>query len=244
MVIFSFLKSQKIAETKMFSEISGFSFEYPVFKGWEVKEVKKVNENSYIIFLKNPTNFGFNVGPEINIEKGKIGLISQGIGNPQGFPYYIKDNILTFYDSENSIKISYFTGSEKQGFARKISFDKIIETFKFSNCSPESIGAALLSKFTGQNLNSQNEEIYLKAKGAEAVVEKLKQDKESPDDFYATTKVVEKSGLNGYLITYHLLHKDDFNPENCNKLGNPSGKGRDMVYDTNQEKIIKDLLRK
>ena len=248
MGIFSFLNKNKpkIIETKTFSEIPGFSFEYPVFEGWEIEEIKKTKQNNYIIFLNNPTQVGFNIGPEINIDVLDLGTIGfeGGVKNPNDVLYNIDNNSLSFYDSKVArvIRISSFAGSEKQGFSRKVLTDKIIDSFKFINCSPDSIGAKPLSELKQKiPLGILGDQELI---GINAVAKKLKEDNENPDDFYAIIKIVEKSGLNGYLITYHLPHKDDFKPENCNKPGNRSGKSRDMIYDTNQNKVISNLLWK
>ena len=56
-----FSKKQKITETKTFSEIPGFSFEYPVFKDWEINSIEKVNNEEYIVYLNYPENIAFEV---------------------------------------------------------------------------------------------------------------------------------------------------------------------------------------
>ena len=77
-----------------------------------------------------------------------------------------------------------------------------------------------------------------------AVMQKIKENGENPEDFFVIMQIGEKFGLNGYVITFQLMHKDGFRQENCSKVGNPSGKDRIMSYDTNQDKIIRDLLTK
>ena len=259
MGIFSLLNKNKteISGIKTFLEIPGFSFQYPEFKDWKVSLVKKISNDEYSIFLDCP--FETAIAPWVKIIKAENTYKGPNDStiednpniktNKNGVKYYI--NLQT--KSEGSPFIIFYAGNfvttvypyihEGDGYSGKILIDKIIETFKFS-CSPEEIGAVALSDLMGQDFSSQDNKIYSEATALEAVTEELKQKNENPNDFYTIIEVFEKSGLNGYLITYHLLHKDDFKPENCNKSGNPSGKSRDMVYDTNQDKIIIDLLWK
>lgn len=87
MGIFSFLNKNKaeIIETKTFSEMPGFSFEYPVFKGWEVKEIKKISENEYNIFFNVPEDVELYMPPQLNIKKvhGYPMMISQMLWDRQ-----------------------------------------------------------------------------------------------------------------------------------------------------------------
>lgn len=177
-------------------------------------------------------------------------ILAVGSARALDYPIIYIPNLQTPKTEEKIlIKIRPYHNFARDDFSRKeiIEIEAIMNYFLQINklkstCSPESIGAVPLSNLAGQNLFSQNEKIYLKAVGADAVIKKLKKENENPDDFYAIVEVFEKSGVNGYIITYHLSHKDDFKPENCFTLGNPSGKSRDMNYDTNQNKIISDLL--
>lgn len=254
-------QSYKIIETKTFSEIPGFAFEYPIFKNWEVSQIKKINENEYYIFFKCP--FETAVAPYMKIEKiSNLSLtyLSDTKNHPPigGIPTLNakknKNNILydsledstmpytiQFYEKDFGVRIKPFI-HEGDDYSGKLFVKTIINSFKLTICSPESIKAVSIKELIKKNISSIGYQDVLISQGAKAVIEKLKQDKENPDDFYATVKVFEKSGINGYLITFHLSHKDDFKPENCNKVGNPSGKSRDMVYDTNQQKITKSLL--
>ncbi len=233
MGIFSNKNKAKVIETKTFSEIPGFSFEYPVFEGWEANKIEKINNDEYYIHFSIPAGIELFMAPQVNIKKEKIGLTSQGIGNPQNIPYYIKDSILTFYDNEKSIKISLVAGGrEKEGFSQKILFDKIIETFKFTP-TPESEGYILLTNLSAFPKKYQN--------GTLAVIERLKQDKENPEDYYVRIKEAEEFNTNTIIIS--LIHKDTFNQENnVIKMGNPSGKDREIYYNLDLKKFVKELF--
>lgn len=268
MGIFYFLKRPKIIETKTFSEIPGFSFEYPVFKGWEFASIKKVSDSEYILYLNNPSNIDFDAAPQIKIVKSEYAYKGPNNStiennpniktNKNGAKYYMilrYDNpeiseglpFMNFYASDSTVTIYPFM-HEGNGYSGKVFVDKIIETFKFT-CSPETIGALPLKKLVSQYyLYSEDYLKGLAAKGAQEVVKKLIEDKENPNDFYATTTPDVKTNAEGIRVaesvTYELSHKDDFKPENCNKVGNPSGKSRTMIYDIKQEKIVSDLLWK
>lgn len=252
MGIFSFLNKPKIVEIKTFSELPGFTFDYPVFEKYEISSIEKVNETEYKILFHFPKEETFHKlreaeSPTITIKKEKLEGIKRGTGNPKGIPYYLEKNTLTFYDNKEWVKIDFSYGVifETSGFPKKILFNRIIDSFKFTSCSPESFGAVRLRELADlikEGASSLSEPLI--SRGALKTIARLKENNENPDDFYATTETGEKSGLNGHLITFYLYHKDDFKPENCNTIGNPSGKDRVMVYDANQKIIISDLLTK
>ena len=244
-------KKEEAGKTKTFSEIEGFSFDYPVFEWWELGEPQITKNNNTgdvtaIIFLKYLGNIDFGVAPQIKIVK-KIQLaqidLTKLSTNPNGVKYIYnkEEGKIFFYAPGFTVDIYPFI-YESNGYSGKAFVDKVLETFKFSSSlendiQPDPITIMepiLLTYLSGFSEKYQN--------AINAVIEKLKDDGENPDDFYAKFEEFEKSGLNGSLITFHLSHKDDFTPENRNKRGNPSGKSRDMVYDTNQEKIIKEAL--
>jgi len=160
MGILSFLEKNKakIVETRTFSEIPGFSFEYPVFKGWEVKEIKKISENEYQIYFNGPLGSDSAVVPYINIKKveGKPMLISQmpldiqirdaGLNlikqNNNGTTFFVFDSSAYSKDYKpkqgewNYVILPLILGnvriskfSSEPGFDENIFVDKIIETF-------------------------------------------------------------------------------------------------------------------
>ena len=70
-------KRIKIVKIEKFNCLSGFFFEYPVFKDWEVKIVEKRGENECVIQLNHPDNIEFEYPPEIRIIKmPELGLNS------------------------------------------------------------------------------------------------------------------------------------------------------------------------
>ncbi len=78
----------KITEIREFSceGMTGFSFKYPVFKGWEVKSVQKTSENGCTIWLNHPNGIEFEVPPQINI--AKIIDLNPEIDTLSGKPYH------------------------------------------------------------------------------------------------------------------------------------------------------------
>ena len=138
-------KSYKIIETKTFSEIPGFTFEYPVFEGWEVSMIKKINSQEYNLFLTdgNPRHRKVDekFQPRINIKKkgathidpkeknfninnNKVKYYSFLKQELDGMPY------INFYADSFTIVIHPFL-HEGDGYSGKIMTEKIIETFNF-----------------------------------------------------------------------------------------------------------------
>jgi len=75
-----------------------------------------------------------------------------------------------------------------------------------------------------------------------AVIDKLKSEKDNPSDYYAKIKEAEEYDTNTIIIT--LIHKDSFEQKDTSKViaGNPSGKDRNIYYCLDIKKITKDLL--
>ena len=151
MGIFSFLQRPKIVETKTFSEITGFSFEYPIFKGWEAYSINRVNDNESIIYLNYPENIMFEYAPQIRVVKSEYPY--KGSNNstiqdnpniktsPGGVKYYAsyenpvenKNGLpyINFYADDSIVTIYPFM-HEGNGYSAKVCADKIIETFEFN----------------------------------------------------------------------------------------------------------------
>jgi len=135
MGIFSFLNKNKtgIVETKTFSEIPGFSFEYPVPKDG-IKEVRKINENEYSIFFDTPEGINFEVAPQIKIVKnydGSAGFNKRLLKINQNKIYYDsnKDSGKIAFFINPRIEVYLFT-HEGEGYSKKITEKMIIKTFQ------------------------------------------------------------------------------------------------------------------
>lgn len=130
--------------SKIFSKISGFSFEYPIFKDWiptkeEILEDKNSGAITAIITLKNPTKIKFEIGPKIRVvktnSKEKINLKALN-KNLNGAYYSYKENkiaqpFLSFHSLSSCPIYIYPFLYEGDGYSGKILLHKIIETFKF-----------------------------------------------------------------------------------------------------------------
>lgn len=122
-VLSYFLNQPRPVATKTFSEIPGFSFQYPEFKGWKTGIPVKVNDNEYVILISYPENIDFITQPQMRIKKIPIdSLPREGYG--------IRAESVDFYASLYTIKIYPFI-YEGDGYSGKAVIDKIIETFKF-----------------------------------------------------------------------------------------------------------------
>lgn len=235
MGILSYFKKTGIIEIKTFSEIPGFSFDYPVFKEWTAKVVKE-KDNYYAIYLSH-NKIDFGIAPQIKIIKktqlAQIDLTKLNT-NPNGVKYiYNEDESkIFFYTSGFTVDIYPFL-YESNGYSGKAFVDKVLETFKFSSSLEDGIQPdpititepILLTYLSGFSEKYQS--------AINAVIEKLKEDGENPDDFYA--KFEESKNSNE--IIFHLWHKDAFKPENRGIRGNPGGKCRDVYYDVIQKKV-------
>lgn len=76
---------------------------------------------------------------------------------------------------------------------------------------------------------------------ANAATEMLKLEKENLNDYYVE---IDKSGSlsnDSSLIVLNLWHKEELNYKG---MGSVSGRSRNIIYDTNQNKIIKQIFWK
>ena len=146
-----------IVETKTFSEISGFSFEYPVFEGWEVKQTENTEQDRYIInysrayAVKPPAVGAILYQVIVNVDKiSKPGYPAPGSPilfyppkdakkNSKGVFYKEYEKNLTFYldDFAIDVKIESVTALGN-GFSSNIFFKTIIDSFKFEEASERS----------------------------------------------------------------------------------------------------------
>lgn len=169
MGIFSFLNKNKadMVETKIFSEIPGFSFEYPVFKGWEVAGTKKVNEDEYVITFDHPISIMFEAPPTMIIKKDyreEKRLADSFLKNKNKVLYdrvfsNSSGEVVSFYGSSYVIDISPFM-HEGDGYSGKAFESKIIETFKFDTSSKQMVTSqAEYQKVSLQDIESQKEKL-------------------------------------------------------------------------------------
>ena len=212
MGIFSFLNKNKlkIIETKTFSEIPGFIFEYPVFKGWEVSLIKKINESDYQIFFSCP--FETTIAPYMkiinsNVGKTEIFKILKYKENPNGVYYsynknsQIGDNIEFINKKYSKVNIYPFM-HEGDGYSGKILVQKIIDTFKF-----EEIATAI------------------KADYGKVVQYKMNQEIQLPDftiEFKGTTETPGPNNAKWNITTYNFIITDK---NGSQKIGWSSGMG-------------------
>lgn len=132
----TFSNQPKNIENRTFSEIPGFSFEYPVFKEWEVKEIKRVSENEFEIFLNYPDLIDFYTPPKIKIKKDTSPMSDYfGININKNNVYYDflpdSNSVLVFYQNKVRVTIDFSNIIEDLSFSRKALAQKIINTFRF-----------------------------------------------------------------------------------------------------------------
>ena len=129
---------RKEAITKNFSQISGFSFDYSVFKNWEVKTIEKKSSSECIIWLNWPKTILFEVAPRIRIIKSnkteKLDRTAFIFGKNKNNAKYYKDKLnidITFYSEDFLVEIVLFV-QEGEGYSNQLFLDKVIKTFQFS----------------------------------------------------------------------------------------------------------------
>ncbi|MFA5856829.1 MAG: hypothetical protein WC867_05695 [Candidatus Pacearchaeota archaeon] len=122
---------QKILEIKTFNLLSGFTFNYPVFKDWEIIENKKINSNEYYIKLNFPDSINLYSSPLIKIRKTKseISNNSKLIKNINNVSYSKEDSIIYFYNKNNKVIIDFSSIPTDETFSKEIFSKTIIESF-------------------------------------------------------------------------------------------------------------------
>ena len=140
----------KILETRDFScpGMTGFTFKYPVFEGWEIKEIRPNNihlnePDKCNIYLNWPGYIKFEVPPAIYVHKQTrdsnvdFEILAEAASNknPNGIPHiYTEDaargNFTTFYIPGFKVHIELGSYSEQHGFSKEIFWKTVIESFK------------------------------------------------------------------------------------------------------------------
>ena len=135
-------------ETKIFSEIPGFSFEHTVYKDWEVKRIEKVSYSKYIIFLNYSNSIDFETAPQITVEKlSELGLnLLKGTSevpttilkkNPNDVSYDLlksttNTDTLQFYTNDFGVRITPFI-HEGDGYSSEEAINQMIDSFKLTD---------------------------------------------------------------------------------------------------------------
>ena len=231
-------------EIKVFSELDGVIFEYPVFEGWEVSKIEKKDKYEYFIYFYWPKTFDLGKAPRVRVLKTPwLSLNSaradvpkgDGRTNPNGVRYervfepslYFQKskpedgywNCLEFYGESAGVRISRYSGVKEQGFDEDVFYDTVIGTFKFR-------GAMLASPHS-----------FACPEAAKAVAECLKGDGDDPSKFYCDAKSVKKEGN---MLVFPVYDNTAFKAVGV--MGNPSGRCRDIYYDTKTKKVAKELF--
>jgi hypothetical protein len=233
-------KNYSIVETKLF-EGDGFSFEYPVFKNWQVKEVSHNQENEWVIALDYPSTLEMLVPPSIQITKQPL-QIDTPIGgpespktNPHGVTYDPHSFIFFGTTADGiTVLISNIPPFEKDGFSKKAFVETVSETFRFviadrikkKGAFPLSVSHA--SAFVKNGVSEPDATAAL-AK----TISELKNDGENPSEFYFT--LAQNDTMQ---VEIQLWHETAFSDENFIKIGNPSGKERTFKYDIEKNQVV------
>ena len=144
-----FTKSPKILEIRDFScpGMTGFTFKYPVFEGWEVKDVTKPSsdQDRCLVWLKWPNgSISPTVAPTIQVTKTaspkEIGGLIPGFPgpaspkNPQGITYdvWTETGAYHFFTANFEVKIelSGVSNALGEGFQEDLFFKTVIESFQ------------------------------------------------------------------------------------------------------------------
>ena len=130
-----------------------FSFKYPEFEGWSIKEIYKYdgppvrNDESYIILLNYPMDTLYEQAPQIRVTRFsewslkslriKGGHITEK-KNPQGILFDIitppnEDDGLVFILEDFAVSITPIQTNKQQGFNKDKFFEEVINSFLTNN---------------------------------------------------------------------------------------------------------------
>lgn len=123
-----------------------FVFQYPEFKAWSVQEIKKIDNNHYIIYLDYPSDkIFFEIQPQIYVTKvpeWRVTILkSKGRyvtkkTNPNDVLYdrikiQHEPEMLAFFGDDFGVTITPISTNDEYGFHTEEFFEEIIKTFKF-----------------------------------------------------------------------------------------------------------------
>ncbi|MCX6803960.1 MAG: hypothetical protein NTY48_05330 [Candidatus Diapherotrites archaeon] len=145
-----------IFEIRVFTEMRGFTFKYPVFKDWWIKRIEPLfaeNFEKSIIWLEWPEEILFDDAQRIIVEKynitnkqdaNKLPVYTEKPAdlakkNKSGIYYKefnsekdAKDYYIEFYSENYRVRITLITPNEKHGFSRKEFIKEVVRSFKFT----------------------------------------------------------------------------------------------------------------
>ena len=158
-----FKKKYEIVELKDFSceGMNGFTFKHPVFKGWEIKRIKKTDVDKCTINLKWPGSLGSSfVTPHVEVKQDmeiKMKISDKTPKNPQGVYYLGPSNRnINFISPELLVNINLFgTGNEDNGFSEKEFWKAVIESFRIIKVTEDQATQIVLDEAKKQRPNAK-----------------------------------------------------------------------------------------
>jgi hypothetical protein len=107
----------------------------------------------------------------------------------------------------------------------------VIALLAAAGCSGKRDDASTASAVSRQETEKPSLLSAMASKNPDAVRQvsaKLKEEGEDPSKFH--TRIEEKDG--GSILVFRLFHEDTFLSKNRNVVGNPSGKDREILFDS------------
>lgn len=147
------LNPENVPQEFYCSGLEGFVFTYPVFKGWEPTSDELKAKNGQCTILLNYFDLLSNnkVGdrpPQIKISKeyyhgvpGEMeppSSFSSSTKNPQGIPYFRKDNYGAFWIENAVVKVELIGIVSGYNFSEKLFWEQVIKTFTLKEPNPVS----------------------------------------------------------------------------------------------------------
>ena len=139
----------KIVEIRDFAcpGMTGFTFQYPVFEGWEIRGTRTLTNNECVIDLDFPVDFQIDLSkkrnalvepaPQIIVKKISSQPLARKFDhNPQGIPYLPVENArrqstgVEFYMNGSGISIELLAINESFGFLQDTFWQTVIESFR------------------------------------------------------------------------------------------------------------------
>ena len=117
--------------------MEGFTFEYPVFKGWEPSlDWQMTKENECVLYLSDSSLGAPKVAPEaapqIKVSKDQPHVAMQE--NPHGVRYEKLGEDKYFFNLAGfSVAVELLGVNEKYGFSKDVFWKRVIESFRLTN---------------------------------------------------------------------------------------------------------------
>lgn len=137
-MIFHDKKTPTITRLVDFScpSMTGFSFKYPEFAGWEVSMTNSPEKDKCVIYLKDPlmTKKTAELQPRIEVNKyPEVAILNVPKTNPHQVRYGQDANSVSFWLGNSLVSVEVLNVNEQNGFSNNQFFESVISSFQKQN---------------------------------------------------------------------------------------------------------------